>query len=259
MNFGPTRLEEAEGAILAHTMRLKGRVIKKGTALDAAGIAALRAEGHGSVIAARLARGDVPEDEAADRLAEAMRGSLLARSRAATGRVNLVAGAAGLLVLDVARLERINQMDESLTVATLPNYTPVSAKEMVATIKVIPFSSPGAVVALAETIAKGNRPPIAVHPFRPLKVGLVLTELPGIKESVMEGTTEATRDRVEALHGSLLPVRRTPHEEHAAAAALRALLKEGADMVLLIGASAVVDRRDTGPAAIIRAGGEIAH
>ncbi len=259
MNFGPTPLEDAEGAILAHTLRLKGRVIKKGTALDAGAIAALRAEGHASVIAARLARGDVPEDEAADRLAEALRGALLARSRAATGRVNLMAEAAGLLVLDAARIDRINMMDESLTVATLPNFTPVSAKEMVATIKVIPFASPGAVLQLAEAIAKGQRPPIAIHPFRPLKVGLVLTELPGLKESVSLGTIEATRARVEALHGTLLAVRRTPHEEHAAAAALRALLKEGAELLLLIGASAVVDRRDTGPAAIIRAGGAIAH
>ncbi|MBR0643951.1 NTP transferase domain-containing protein [Plastoroseomonas hellenica] len=259
MIFGPTPLAEADGAILAHTVRLKGRVIKKGSVLDGDAIAALAAEGHHSIITARLERGDVPEDEAADRLAEALRGNLLARTRAATGRVNLTAESAGLLVLDTTRIDRINGIDESLTVATLPNHTIVTAKEMVATIKVIPFAAPGAVLHLAESMARSGRPPVAVHPFRPLKVGLILTELPGIKESVMEGTVEATRVRVEALHGSLLPVRRAAHEEGATAAALRALLKDGAEMLLIAGASAVVDRRDVGPAAIVRAGGVIEH
>ena len=68
MIFGPTRLEEAKGAILAHTMRLAGRVLKKGTVLDDGAVAALREGGHREVIAARLEVGDVPEDEAAERL-----------------------------------------------------------------------------------------------------------------------------------------------------------------------------------------------
>ena len=31
MIFGPTPLEEARGAVLAHTLRLPGKVLKKGT------------------------------------------------------------------------------------------------------------------------------------------------------------------------------------------------------------------------------------
>ena len=58
MIFGPTPLEEARGAILAHTIRLTGKVLKKGTVLDQAAIAALQAGGHGSVIAARLEPGE---------------------------------------------------------------------------------------------------------------------------------------------------------------------------------------------------------
>ena len=39
MIFGPTPLDEAEGAILAHSVRLKECVLKKGTVLDADAIA----------------------------------------------------------------------------------------------------------------------------------------------------------------------------------------------------------------------------
>ncbi|MFC7539185.1 hypothetical protein ACFQU2_06480 [Siccirubricoccus deserti] len=139
---------------------------------------------------------------------------------------------------------------------------------MVATIKVIPFAVPGPVLQVAEAQARQSAqtgpgrpggPVLAVHPFRPLKVGLVLTELPGVKESVMEGAVEVTRDRVEALCGTLLPHERVRHETPAIADALNRLRRQGAQVLLIAGASAVVDRRDVGPAAIVRAGGAIDH
>ena len=134
---------------------------------------------------------------------------------------------------------------------------------MVATIKIIPFAVPGTVLQVAELQARqgaaAGRPALALHPFRPLKVGLVLTELPGVKESVMEGAVEVTRDRVEGLSGTLLPHERVRHENPAVADALGRLKRAGAQVLLIAGASAVVDRRDVGPAAIVRAGGAIDH
>jgi molybdenum cofactor cytidylyltransferase len=258
MIFGPTPLTEAENAILAHTVRLEGRVLKKGTRLDAGAVAALAASGRQAVIAARLEAGDVAEDEAAHRIGEALLGHHIGRTRAATGRVNLRAEAAGLLVVDAALVDRLNALDESLTLATLPNFTPVSVGEMLATAKIIPFAMSGEVLQVAEGIARSG-PLLAVHPFRPLKVGLVLTELPGLKESIMEGAVEATGARVAGLTGTLLPYERCPHEEGAIAEALRRLRQAGAELLLVAGASAVVDRRDAGPAAIVRAGGRIEH
>jgi molybdenum cofactor cytidylyltransferase len=257
MIFGPTPISEASGTILAHTARLEGRVLKKGTLLDDAAVAALREGGHEEVIAARLEDGDVTENEAAHRIGEALLGPHLGRTRAATGRVNLQAATAGLLVVNAAMVDRLNELDESLTLATLPNFTPVSAREMVATVKVIPFAMSGEMVEVAESVAHGGL--LAVHPFRPLRVGLVLTELPGLKESIMEGAVEATEARVAGLTGTLLPAERCAHEETAIAEALARLKQAGAQILLIAGASAVVDRRDAGPAAIIRAGGRIEH
>ena len=258
MIFGPTSLDDAKGAILAHTMRLPGKVLKKGTVLEETALAALREAGKREVIAARLEAGDVPEDEAADRIANLLMAPLVARSRASTGRVNLFAESAGLFTVDAGLVDRINQVDESITIATLPNRSVVGAKEMLATIKVIPFAVPGAVLGVIEALAKG-RSPITVQPFRQLSVGLVLTELPGLKESVMEGAVEATTARVTALMGTMLPVERVRHEEAPVADALTRLRKAGAQLLLIAGASAVVDRRDVGPAAILRAGGAIEH
>ena len=172
MKFGPTLLQDARGAVLAHTIRLPGRALKKGTVLQEADIETLRGANIREVIAAIMEPGDVPEDEAAERLAVAMMAPLLAKSRAATGRVNILADAAGFLVLNTAVIERINALDESITIATLPNHMLVGAREMLATIKIIPFAVPGTVLAIAEAMLRAATVPLLrLLPLRPLKAG----------------------------------------------------------------------------------------
>ena len=254
MKFGRIPLETAEGAVLAHTQRLPGRVLKKGSILDPAALAALREAGIDSVIAARLEPGDVAEDQAASRLADALLAPGLSRTAAGTGRVNLQAERAGLLRIDAAMIDAINAVDEALTVGTLPDYAVVAPREMIATIKVIPFAVPGAALDRALEAAG---PAITLHPFRPLKVGIVMSTLPGLKPSILAGTAEATAARVAGLTGTMLPPIECNHDEAAIAAALARLPE--ADILLVAGASAVVDRRDVGPAAIVAAGGQILH
>ena len=71
MKFGDTPLDDAEGAILVHTLRRGKLVLKKGRVVTAADIAALRASGVTSVVAAKLEPTDVGEDAAARRIAQA--------------------------------------------------------------------------------------------------------------------------------------------------------------------------------------------
>lgn len=259
MIFASFPLAEAEGAVLAHTHRTPDRVLKKGTVLDDAAIAALRGAGRMEVIAARFEPGDIAENEAAARFAAAVMAPRISAGRAGTGRANLHADSAGLFLVDSARLGLLNGIDESLTIATLPDATVVAAGDMLATIKVIPFAVPGAVLDQAEALARAGGPPFLLHSFRRLTVGLVLSELPGMKESVLAGTIEATEARVHALGGVMLPSRRCAHTSEAIAAALRAMLDEGADLLLVAGASATVDRRDVGPAGVVAAGGHIVY
>ena len=246
-------LAEALGAVLAHTHRLPGGVLRKGSVLDAAMVALLAAAGQDQVIAARLDPGDVEEDAAAARLAECLTGPGLRATRASTGRVNLVAEAAGLLMVDRAGVDALNAVDEALTVATLPDRTSVGAGEMVATIKIIPFAVPGPVLDRAVMAA---RPSIALHAYRTHRVGLIMTTTPGLKPSILDGTAAATRARVEGLGGTLLPPIICEHTSVAIAEALAGL---AADILLIAGASAVVDRRDVAPAGIVAAGGMIEH
>lgn len=257
MKFGAIPIDEAEGTLLAHSRRVGGRMLKKGTRLDAQAIVDLREAGITDVIAARLDDGDLLENVSADGLAARLGSPGLRRNAATTGRVNLIAEIAGLLRVNAQAINRINLVHEALTVATLPDYAVVAPGDMVATIKVIPLAVSAEIQARVEEQAEAGA--FSLHPFRPFRVGLVLSETATLKQSVIDGTIEVTRARVQALGGSLLPARRCAHAQSDIAEALRGLQAEGADILLVSGASAVVDRRDVGPGAIVEAGGEIIH
>lgn len=259
MIFSTLPLDEAKGCILAHSHRLDGKMLRKGSVIDDEALTALRNAGRTEITAVRLQPGDVPEDIAAHRMAETLLTPLIARSRAATGRVNLAAEVPGLLRVNTAKVDQLNAIDESITLGTLPDYAVIAPKELIATIKIIPFAVPGHILAVAEALSRQGSPAMTLHPFQALKVGLILTELPGMKDSVAEKTIEVTTARVTALTGTVLPAIRCKHEEAAIVQALAAQEKQGADIFLIAGASAVVDRADVCPAAIIRAGGEILH
>lgn len=257
MIFGAVPVDEAEGCILAHSMMIAGRKWPKGRVLSPADLFDLRAEGHATIIAARLERGDVPEDSAATRIAAAIAGPGVEARAAATGRVNLFAATAGLFQVDRQAVDRINGVSEAVTVATLPEHDPVEPGRMVATVKIIPFAVPDDTLALCELLTHG--PALSVAPWQARVAGLVQTRVPGTKEGVLEKTAETTAARLAACDSALLADLRCGHAEAEVAAALRALRGQGCDLLLMIGASAITDRADVLPAALERLGGTVEH
>ena len=260
MIFGDTPLGEAEGAILAHSVRLGSIGFKKGRRLSAEDLAALGRAGIETVTAARLEAGDVPEDDAAGAVAAAILGEGLTASAAFTGRANLVVGRRGVLVVERARLDALNRVEEAITVATLMPFELVEPRQMAATVKVIPFAVPGEALERCLAAARaGPGPLVRVAALRPRPVGLVQTSLAGMKESLLDKTKAAVDARLAALDCAPADELRCAHGEAEVARAIETLIGRGAEMVLVSGASAIVDRRDVVPAGILRAGGAIDH
>ena len=260
MFFGSLPLDEAEGALLAHGLRFAEKSFKKGHVLSAADIDLLRAEGVDSVIAARLGPDDVGEDVAADGLAGELVGGHIEASRAFTGRVNLFTRATGLLTYPSDHLQAFNRVDESITLAALPPFTPVVDGQMVATLKIIPFAIAARNLDIARSVAKhGAAALFNVVPFKPHRAGLIQTRLPGTKDNVLDKTRAVTAARLDALNSQIVDDRLADHTSAAVAAEIRALAGAGVDLILISGASAVVDRRDVVPAAIEDAGGQVDH
>ena len=86
MKFGAVPIDEADGAILAHAVRIDGLTLKKGDVVTPDRRNTLAEAGVRSVLAARLEGGDVGEDEAAARIAGRLAGLLSdARRRSPAG------------------------------------------------------------------------------------------------------------------------------------------------------------------------------
>ena len=257
MKFGPVPPRQAEGATAVHTIRQGSLVLKKGTLIGPREVAALEAAGIKDIVVARLEPGDVSEDRAAAEIAKAVAGEGLRIDRAFTGRANLFSEQPGLLVVDKELIDKLNRVDEAITFATLPAFKPVVAGEMIATVKIIPFAVEEA--ALKAALALAGQPLIRVAPYKIRKVGVVSTLLPGLASKVVDKTLKITQERLAPAGAAIVAERRVPHEQGALAKAVDEVLQQGAELVIVFGASAIADRRDVIPAAVEAIGGRIEH
>ncbi len=259
MEFGNIPLDRAQGAVLAHSVRQGKIAFKKGRVLSAEDVAALRAAGIAAVIGSRLEADDVAEDDAARQVAEAARGPGARRAEPFTGRCNLYADANGVVIIDRDRVDRLNLVDEAITIATLPPFDLVEKGQMVATVKIIPFATPRTALERAKAIAQEGGPLLRIAPLKAHPVGLVMTTLPGTKPNVLDKTVAVLRNRLSTLGSEVAGEIRCGHDAASVATAITDLLARGCAPILVYGASAIVDRRDVIPAGIVAAGGVVDH
>lgn len=251
MIFRAVPLDEALGAILAHSLSLASGVLKKGTVLDTDGLDRLADAGHGTVVVAQLEPNDVSEDVAARRIGDALLAPGLRLGPAFTGRANLIAEQPGVVQVDASAVDAMNAIDEGLTLATLPDMMRVEADQLVATVKIIPYGVPAQVIE--QGVSALGQATLRLHPFQGGTARLVMTRTPGFKESLLEKGESVVLTRLDAIGYVLEEVVTVPHETDAVARALT----PGVDLTLVLGASATSDRADVAPAAVVAAGGQI--
>ncbi len=250
MKFGAVPVSGALGAVLAHSVALPDGRLRKGVVLAEDDISALEAARINEVTVATLEIGDIDENTAADRLADALMvgSSGLHRSAAFTGRVNLIADTAGIAVLDVAALHAVNGVDPMITVATVPPHHQLRAGDMVATIKIISYAVPE--VALVKAIAHAKAAIKVAGPTL-TSATLIITEIAGGAGEKGRGAIE---DRLTALGVALASVQTVPHNQDALS---EAITTAPTPLVLILTGSATSDIDDVAPAAVVQAGGHI--
>ncbi len=255
MDFGSVPTKQAEGAFLAHAVRTAAGRLAKGRRLTKDDLTAIAGAGFDRIAVARLGPDDLGENIAAARIAAALVSDSLRTGPAANGRCNLYTRHAGLALVDAAGVSAANRIAEALTLATLPALSPVVRDQLVATVKIITF---GASAASVEQVARAAAGTVSVAAYRPQTAALIQTRLPHTTTGLLTKTERSTRERLARIGAAVTHVRTTEHRESALADAL-AQVAEAADLIAVIGASAIADRRDVVPAAIVAAGGTVEH
>ncbi len=269
MIFAEVAPDQALGGILAHSVQVKARRLKKGIVLGPDDIAALQAAGITGISVAQLEPGDVAENDAAAALAQALLdqdtpAGLAAASGAAvgkagacahleqtpafTGRVNLLASGPGVAVLDIAAIEAVNLVHPMITLATVPPFAQMRAGGMVATIKIISYAVSGRDLARACVLARG-----AIRLARPVltRADLIVTTAPG---GAGQKGVDAIHARLDALGVNLENIIEISHNQGELQAKIQA---STAELLLILTASATSDIADVAPAALVAAGGTI--
>jgi molybdenum cofactor cytidylyltransferase len=257
VKFGLVSVEEAVGALAAHSVRAGEATVKKGTLVTSEIASRLKRAGVETLIAARFEPGDIAEDEAASRLAHVLAGSNVVVEAPFTGRSNLYARTSGVLLIDVDAIHGLNAVDEAMTAATLPAYKPVVAGEMVGTVKIIPYAI--SEVLLQQGIERAGRSALRISPYARGRVGFISTTLPGLKPSVIDKTLAVLGRRLELTGARVMQDGRVVHEVAALARELVSQAGGDTDLIIVFGASAIADRRDVIPSAIEMAGGRVEH
>lgn len=258
MRFGAFPVSQAEGMILAHSVRCGAMLLKKGLKLTAQDLEALIKAGHETVHGASLDEDDVPEDEAAASLAKALAGRNTKTNAPFTGRANIHGTTEGIITLNGDLINQINAVDEAITVATLGPGEVVREQQLLATVKIIPFAVPRSLLNRALEIAQSETRPISVAAFTMRRADLVLTTQPHLKQSLLAKAEHVIAQRLATLRIKLTSVRHCLHSEKDIADCLSQTPKDS-DITLVLGASATGDRRDVVPTGIIATGGTIKH
>ena len=253
MKFGPFPLDQAVGAILAHSLRVGARKIAKGTALTAEDIDDLASAGETEVIVARLETGDLHEDAAALALARAIVPDEAAQglriSGAGAGRVNLYARTCGVVELDRVRLEAVNAVDPMISIATVPDYHRADADGMIATIKIIAYGVPER--DLKQAASEAGR---ALRVLPPVYQAATLIETRVTEDIPSDKGRAAMVGRLHRMGMELTDRVVVPHREQELAEAIAAAPGE---VIMVLTGSATSDPMDVAPQALRRAGGEV--
>jgi molybdenum cofactor cytidylyltransferase len=259
MKFITVPVDEALDSQSAYTIRTDRLVLKKGNRVSAGAIIQLKGAGIQNVVAVRLESGDVDENEAALRLAHSVAGENVSVELPFTGRSNLFAKTAGILVVARHIIDAVNSVDEALTVATLPAFSPVSTGDRIGTIKIIPYSVPDRLLLDCLNVAGSGPAAIRVASYKRRNVGVISTLLPGVKLGTTDKTLRVLSGRLEPAQATIAVEAQVSHDPAALAEELVRQAKGPAEIIVVFGASSIADRRDVMPTALVVAGGRVEH
>jgi molybdenum cofactor cytidylyltransferase len=100
---------------------------------------------------------------------------------------------------------------------------------------------------------------VSVATYRPASVGVISTLLPGLKPSVVDKTLRVMEERLAPTGASLSAEMRVPHERSRWLRRSQRWRQGLPRSSSIFGASAITDRRDVIPQALLAAGGRIEH
>jgi hypothetical protein len=245
------------GSILTRDLTLGRTRWSKGRRLTADDLAALAAAEQDDPVTVLVAEaGELHEDDAAARLAEAVAGTGLKMRGPAQSRIDLVASVRGVVNVRVADLERLNRI-EPLEVFTVFDGQVVEPRQLVASVKVAPHVVDAATVDAGARLAGfGSNPLVWVAPFIPSRVGVVVKE--SIRATAKGRFESSVNAKIEGLGSTIVGIEYVEDDDDAVEGALSTFVRrpDPVELILTAGAAST-DPLDACFVAISALGGRV--
>ena len=257
MWFGKLPIEQCAGCVLAHSVGTGKQRITKGTLLDDDLIRQLIDNDVSHLVVARCDDNDVTENDAASQIAvAAIQGAVGVRAdKAHTGRMNIYASCDGLLSYRTDAVVAANSVSEDITLSVLSPNQWVLTGRMIASAKIIPYAvSADDLNSAVKLLGDAD---LRVIQAGCGKAVLIQTLLPSLKETTLDKTKAVTEQRLQSRSMSLLQELRCEHNTEALTAHFEKAVSLAPDLILIVGASAISDRKDVLPAAVEHCGGSV--
>ena len=252
-SLGP---QNSIGAVLAQTYNLPGKIISKGTFVTNEIVAYFKTGKIKTILCAVPDEGDIHEDEAAEAISSAIDKNHIYADKASTGRVNFKSQSLCLVRYDRDLIKEVNLVDESIAFSIVEHNQLLAEGDLIATLKIIPFFMQKKYVdRVIKILAKDNL--FKIHSLKKKEVTLIQTCFEWQKKSIFTATSNVTKARLEALGCSLNKEKLINHDYDTLRTVIRSSVKSGPEILLISGASAITDRSDYIPKAILSEGGKI--
>lgn len=255
-------VREAIGMMLPHDMtqilpgEFKGRLFKKGHVVTAEDIEPLLSIGKEHIYVLEMPEGFIHEEEAGNRIAQAVSGEGLTLTEPYEGKVSMKAAYKGLAKINEQAVHALNAL-EGIAFSTIYGDQVVQPGDTLAATRIIPLIMEEARIAELEQLAQTFAGPIVqVKPFLKKRVGLVTTGGEVFTGRIADKFGPAIRAKVEALGSEVVEQRFAPDDKEAIEKEIKWFLDQGVDLVLVTGGMSV-DPDDRTPGAIAGVGAQI--
>ena len=248
--------QDSIGVVLAQTYNLPGKIISKGTFVTNEVVGYFKTGNVKTILCAVPEEGDIHEDEAAEAISSAIDKNHIYADKASTGRVNFKSQSLCLVRYDRDFIKEVNLVDESIAFSIVEHNQLLAEGDLIATLKIIPFFMQKKYVdRVIKMLTKDQL--FKIHNLKKKEVTLIQTCFEWQKKSIFTATSNVTKARLEALGCSLKKEKLINHDYDTLRAIIRSSVKNEPEILLVSGATAITDRSDYIPKAILSEGGEI--
>ncbi|MFH1662986.1 MAG: molybdopterin-binding protein [Chloroflexota bacterium] len=255
------KIEEAIGMPIGHDVtkvipgEFKGAAFRRGHILKQEDIPELLSMGKEHIYIIEEEEGEVHEEEAALRIAEAVADPEMEITKPREGKVNIKSGISGLLKINKSLLREVNSIPD-ISLATIHENAICRPGTIIAGTKIIPLYIPEAGLKKVEELCQSKGNVFRVIPFKEKKVGIVITGNEIYKGRIKDKFGDYIKNKVGPLGSIINHQIIVPDDEDLIARAVLEMRGKGSE-VIFVCSGLSVDPDDVSIEGVKRSGAKI--